>query len=85
MTWKLVITKPAERALRTIPRVDLEHIDNALEEMCSDPYFGDVRFLRGSGGALRRRVGDWRIFFELNKDKQLIIVLAVKRRGSKTY
>ena len=85
MTWGLVITNPAERALRTVPRVDLEHISNAFDEMCSDPYAGDVKFLRGTGATLRRRVGDWRVFFELNKDKKLIVVLAVKRRGSKTY
>ena len=62
-----------------------DEIDQAFEEMCSDPYSGDVRFLRGMGIVLRRRVGDWRILFELDKNKKLIIVLAVKRRGSKTY
>jgi mRNA interferase RelE/StbE len=81
----LVITNPAERGLRKVPRVDLEHIDNAFAEMCSDPYSGDVKFLRGMGSAFRRRVGDWRILFELDKDRRLIVVLAVMRRGSKTY
>jgi hypothetical protein len=46
---------------------DLNHINDVLEEMCFDPYQGDVKFLRGSGGALRRRVGDWRILFELDR------------------
>ncbi len=85
MTWGLLITSPAERGLRKIPRVDLEHIDQAFSEMCLDPYSGDIKFLRGMGATVRRRVGDWRILFELDKNLQLIIVLAVKRRGSKTY
>jgi mRNA interferase RelE/StbE len=85
MTWGLVITSPAARGLRKVPRVDLEHINNALVGMCSDPYSGDVKFLRGMGAAFRRRVGDWRILFELDDDKQLIVILAIKRRGSKTY
>ncbi len=85
MTWGLVITNPAERALRKVPRADLEHISAAFAEMCSDPYSGDVKFLRGMGAVFRRRVGYWRILFELDSDKQLIIVLAFKRRGSKTY
>jgi mRNA-degrading endonuclease RelE of RelBE toxin-antitoxin system len=85
MKWDLLITSPAERGLRKVPRVDLEHINNVFSEMCSDPYSGDVRFLRGMGATFRRRVGDWRILFELDKTKQTIVVLAVKRRGSKTY
>jgi mRNA-degrading endonuclease RelE of RelBE toxin-antitoxin system len=85
MTWGLVITNPAERGLRKVPRADLEHINQAFSEMCADPYSGDVKFLRGMGASFRRRVGDWRILFELDKQAQTIIILVVKRRGSKTY
>jgi mRNA-degrading endonuclease RelE of RelBE toxin-antitoxin system len=49
------------------------------------PYQGDVKCLRGSGGALRRRVGDWRILFELDRKKQLIVVTGVRRRALNTY
>ncbi|MBX3512058.1 MAG: type II toxin-antitoxin system RelE/ParE family toxin [Xanthobacteraceae bacterium] len=83
--WGLLITSPAERGLRKAPRAQLEQIDQAFSDMCADPYSGDVKFLRGMGAIFRRRVGDWRILFELDKDRQLIIVLAVKRRSSKTY
>jgi len=50
-----------------------------------NPYSGDIKFLRGAAGALRRRVGVWRILFDVHKDKHLVIVLAVKRRRSTTY
>jgi mRNA-degrading endonuclease RelE of RelBE toxin-antitoxin system len=85
MTWGLLITEPAARHLRKLPRHDLEHVDAALDQMRVNPYSGDIRFLRGTTGALRRRVGVWRILFELHKDKQLVVILAVKRRRSKTY
>lgn len=85
MTWDLVITNPAERELRKVPRADLESINQTFSAMRDDPYSGDVKFLRGMGQTFRRRVGDWRIFFELDKVRQTIVVLAVKRRGSKTY
>jgi hypothetical protein len=49
------------------------------------PYGGDIKFLRGTDGARRRRVGPWRILFERHKDRRLVVVLAVKRRRSKTY
>jgi len=81
----LVITNSAKRDLRNVEKSDVDRIDDVLEEMCSDPYQGDVKFLRGSGGALRRRIGDWRILFELDKKTQLIVVIGVRRRASNTY
>jgi mRNA-degrading endonuclease RelE of RelBE toxin-antitoxin system len=85
MTWGLLITEPAARHLRKLPRHDLEHVDAALDEMRVNPYSGDIKFLRAAAGALRRRVGVWRILFDVHKDKHLVIVLAVKRRRSTTY
>jgi mRNA-degrading endonuclease RelE of RelBE toxin-antitoxin system len=50
-------------------------------EMCENPFSGDIRFLKGLGGTLRKRVGDWRILFEINLENRLIFVTAIKRRG----
>jgi mRNA interferase RelE/StbE len=85
MTWGLLITSPAERDLRHVPSDDLKRINATFDAMADDPYGGDTRMLRGTGGAFRRRVGDWRIIFELHADKHLIVVLGVKRRSSTTY
>ena len=57
----------------------------AFEEMLTDPFSGDVKPLAGAEGHLRRRIGDWRIFFELLPEQRLIVVKSVQRRGSKTY
>ena len=48
-------------------------------------FAGDVRSLRGTKGALRRRIGEWRIIFDLHQKRRLVVMIAVKRRGSKTY
>ena len=53
--------------------------------MSSDPYSGDIKFLRGTNQTLRRRVGVWRILFEVNPDKRLVIVLGIIRDSSSTY
>ena len=64
------------------------HIDTVprgTQPWSRDPFSGDVKPLAGAEGHLRRRVGDWRIFFELLPEQRLIVVKSVKRRGSKTY
>jgi mRNA-degrading endonuclease RelE of RelBE toxin-antitoxin system len=85
MTWILLIAKPAARSLREVPFADLEHINSAFEAMRSDPYSGDIKFLRGTKRTLPRRVGAWRILFEVNSDQRLVIILGVIRRNSSTY
>ena len=85
MTWSLIITNPATRDLRKVPRPDVEHINATFEEMRADPYDGDIKFLKGTNRTLRRRAGDWRILFEVRAEQRLVIILAVSRRNSNTY
>jgi len=85
MTWGLLITSPAERDLRHIPPDDLKRVNITFDAMTADPYGGDTRMLRGTGGAFRRRTGNWRIVFELHAEKHLIVVLGIKRRSTNTY
>jgi len=69
MKWGLVIASRAKRRLRRLSTDDRDQIDAAFSAMCEDPFNGDVKFLQGLG-ALRRRVGDWRILFELDEKKK---------------
>ena len=85
MKWGLVIANRAERQLRRLPDAERQQIDGAFSEMCLNPYHGDVQFLKGSDNALRRRIGDWRILYDLEPEHKVIVVTVVKRRGSNTY
>jgi len=85
MTWSLILTKPAVRELRNLPRADIEHIDAAFEEMRADPYTDGIKFLKSTERTLRRRVGSCRILFEVHADREIVIILGVERRSSTTY
>jgi mRNA interferase RelE/StbE len=85
MKWVLVIGSRTRRQLRRLTDSERQQIAAALSEMCDNPYQGDVRFLKGSNGGLRRRTGDWRILYDLEPEHKAIVVTAIKRRGSKTY
>ena len=85
MKWELIIANRARRAIRDLPRTDGEQILDALEEMRTDPYTGDIKFLKGTNRALRRRVGLWRILFEVLTDRRIVVVEDVERRGSHIY
>jgi mRNA-degrading endonuclease RelE of RelBE toxin-antitoxin system len=85
MKWGLVIANRARRAMRDMPRADAEQIDAAFVEIRGDPYGGDIRFLKGTDRVLRRRVGAWRIMYEVHAERRIVIVNDVERRGTNTY
>lgn len=69
MEWTVVLTGPARKSLRKIPPADHKRIMAAFDEMRQNPFAGDIRKLQALPG-FRRRVGDWRIFFELYRNEK---------------
>jgi mRNA-degrading endonuclease RelE of RelBE toxin-antitoxin system len=53
--------------------------------MEENPFFGDVRKLKGGQDGFRRRVGDWRVFFDVYSEERRVVVTAIERRTSTTY
>ena len=84
-TWLVVLTAPARKRLKRIPPRDLARIYAAIDEMKADPLRGDVRKLHGGLEGFRRRVGDWRIFFDVNQTEGQVIITDIERRTSTTY
>ena len=84
MEWTVVLAGPARKSLKRIPAGDKTRILAALEEMRQDPFQGDIRKLQGLPG-FRRRVGSWRILFEVLPERRHVIIAAVERRTSTTY
>lgn len=85
MTWEVVVTRPAEKELNKVPNKDLKYIHKALLQMRNDPFSGDVAHLKAMGDSLRRRVGNWRIFFDVDLDQRVVFITSIKRRSSNTY
>lgn len=84
MEWTVVLAGPARKFLRRIPANDKTRILSALAEMQQDPFQGDIRKLQGLPG-FRRRVGNWRILFEVVLEGRRVVVAAIERRTSTTY
>ena len=83
MNWTLLVTKPARRAHEKLPSQEQARIERVLALMEHDPFQGDIKRLEPSGW--RRRVGDYRIFYDLYMKERRIVVTAILRRTSTTY
>jgi mRNA-degrading endonuclease RelE of RelBE toxin-antitoxin system len=53
--------------------------------MEANPFGGDMGKLKGDRKGYRRRVGNWRIFFDPLPEERRVVVTAIERRTSKTY
>lgn len=85
MPWDVVLVRSAEKQLRKAPVQDRDRILSALARMQEDPFAGDIAYLKDQEAALRRRVGNWRIFFDVYPKEHRVVVLAIVRRTSITY
>jgi mRNA-degrading endonuclease RelE of RelBE toxin-antitoxin system len=82
--WRVVLAGPAQKSLKRAPSRDQDRIRAAILEMEANPFLGDIKFLKGDP-RLRRRVGNWRIFFRIERADNSIYISAIERRTSTTY
>jgi mRNA-degrading endonuclease RelE of RelBE toxin-antitoxin system len=86
MTWNLVLAAAASKALKRAPPKDQKRLLAVIQAMQQDPFGGDLVRLQGTQpAAWRRRVGSWRILFDVYPDRQLVAVADILRRTSTTY
>jgi len=81
MTLTIVFTQQADRTLRKMPRNTARLIREKLDQLAQDPYTRNPNLtkLQGRSG-YRLRVGDWRVIYELEDDRLLILVLKIAPR-----
>ena len=85
MNWILIVRDNAKKRLNNIPKGDADHIRAVIETIIADPYFGDTERMKDEKEVWRRRVGSYRVFYELRKEQGIIYVFNIERRTSKTY
>ena len=80
--WQVVYAKSAIKALRKMPRNVAEIIQGKIAALAIDPYApnNNATKLQGRDG-YRLRVGDWRVLYELDDNRNRLLVLDVKPRG----
>ena len=85
MSWNVEVRVKAAKSLVSFPKTDAARIKAALFQMREDPLFGDIEKMSGSENSWRRRIGSYRVMFEIYFESRLVYVYRIKRRTSSTY
>lgn len=85
MKWNLTIAGPAQKDFHKLPQKDQARVKTVLIAMQDDPFQCDLKRLRGTSTGWRRRVGNYRIIYDLHFDERSIVISAILRRTSTTY
>ena len=83
--WHLEIDPSVYKTLARIPKKDAARISVAIEQLAVNPYAGDTHKIGGEDVVWRRRIGSYRIFYELHVGMHYVVVFHLERRGSNTY
>lgn len=83
--YRVQLARRAERALRRIRQGDprgYERLKVAIQSLAEEPLrSGSVKLAGFDPPAWRRRVGSYRIVFEIHDDRLVVIVVNVAHRG----
>ena len=84
-SWRVILVSSAKKQLQRIPVKDRERIANAMDTLEENPWSGDIDKLGGDEISWRRRIGNYRILFDIFSAEKIIYVNEIKRRTSSTY
>ena len=85
MNWELRIGRSARKNLARFPKKDQINIAKAFREFIFSPFIGDIQKIRGEKDIWRRRIGSYRVIYEIDLKQNIISVLDIRRRTSVTY
>jgi len=86
MNWECRLSRSVAKALRQLPPPHKARLIQAIDELAEDPLRGDVRPIKSGRfkGALRKRVGRYRLVFSLDPERKLVNIAALLIRSERT-
>lgn len=81
MSYSVLISSAAKRAITKLPVVVRTRVDKAILSLSDNPRPRGCTKLAGTSNGWRIRVGDWRILYTIEDDRLIVLVVDVGHRG----
>lgn len=78
--YKILFSSTAEKSLKRIPQKHLVRILDVIQALSLNPYPDGCRKLTGEDNAFRVRYGQYRIIYEIENKRLIVLVLKIGHR-----
>ncbi|MCP6718816.1 MAG: type II toxin-antitoxin system RelE/ParE family toxin [Patescibacteria group bacterium] len=85
MSWRIRVAKRVSKEVKRIPKKDAKRLLSVLEELAENPYQGDIEKIKDEDNVWRRRVGSYRVLYEVVPKRKFLNVFQISRRTTTTY
>jgi mRNA interferase RelE/StbE len=82
VAYRIDIQDGASKALRKLDKPVRERIAAAIDALASNPRPPGIKAIVGQPGAFRIRVGDWRVLYEIEDDRLVVLVVKIAHRST---
>ena len=80
MAYRIVMTAEARRNMLALPRDVARRVDACILALAQTPRPPRTKKLKGAGDLWRVRVGDYRVVYQIEDGKLLILVIRIGHR-----
>ncbi len=80
MRYRVEFKRSAAKALKKVPKPDRRRIRNQIDTLMESVPDPEVTKMKGNNPFHRIRVGDYRIVYEMDEEKSVILVLKIGHR-----
>ncbi len=80
MKYKIKILPTARRELLSLSEEIQKRIYRKIAVLAADPYPKGVKAIKGGDGIFRLRVGDYRVLYQVKRNRLLVLVLRIGHR-----
>ncbi|MFD1067067.1 type II toxin-antitoxin system RelE family toxin [Oceanobacillus locisalsi] len=80
--YELRVDKQAAKYLKKLDKPNRKRLMEALTKLAENPFLDtNVTRLKGYTSTFRKRIGDFRIIFEVDQGNLIVLVLKIGSRG----
>ena len=79
-SYRVEVSKTAEKQIVSLPRVDQVRVVRVIAKLANDPRPDGSRKLAGYDSTFRVRVGSYRIIYDIDDHRVIVVILKVGHR-----
>ena len=80
VSYKITMTRGAEKELREISKPDSQRIARRIQTLATNPRPHGSEILKGQDRFFKVRQGDYRILYEINESEKEVILIKIGHR-----